>query len=296
MEAWDEIRTAFHVARLGTVSGAADALGVHHATVIRHIDALEKRLGAKLFQRHARGYSPTEAGQDLMQVAQATDDQFAQLASRVRGRGETVTGDLVVTSIESMSPWLAPALAEFQKAHPGLTVRFVTDDRVFRLEYGEAHVAVRAGAAPDEPDNVVQKFGRLDVSLFASKEYLGDTPLPLTEDDLKNHTFVGYDSDLTRAPFHRWMQAHIPAENITMTVSSVRAAKHAIIAGAGIGFQQVWEAAQCPDLVQVMEPRSDWSARLWLVTHVDLHRSVKVQAILKHLKDVAASWNQGGLG
>ena len=57
MDSWDEIRTAFHVARMGTVSGAADVLGVHHATVIRHIDALEGRLGAKLFQRHARGNS-----------------------------------------------------------------------------------------------------------------------------------------------------------------------------------------------------------------------------------------------
>ena len=44
MDNWDEIRTAFQVARLGTVSGAAEALGVHHATVIRHIDALEARL------------------------------------------------------------------------------------------------------------------------------------------------------------------------------------------------------------------------------------------------------------
>ena len=65
MDNWDEVRTAFHVARVGTVSGAADVLGVHHATVIRHIDALEERLGVKLFQRHARGYSPTEAGDDL---------------------------------------------------------------------------------------------------------------------------------------------------------------------------------------------------------------------------------------
>ena len=62
MDNWDEIRTAYHVARLGTVSGAAEALGVHHATVIRHIDALEGRLGVKLFQRHARGYTATEAG------------------------------------------------------------------------------------------------------------------------------------------------------------------------------------------------------------------------------------------
>ena len=60
MQNWDEVRTAFHVARLGTVSGAADVLGVHHATVIRHIDALEQRLGVKLFQRHARGYTATQ--------------------------------------------------------------------------------------------------------------------------------------------------------------------------------------------------------------------------------------------
>ncbi len=84
---WDEIRTAYHVARMGTVSGAAEALGVHHATVIRHIDALEQRLGVKLFQRHARGYTSTEAGQDLLQVAQATDDQFTQLVGRIKGRG-----------------------------------------------------------------------------------------------------------------------------------------------------------------------------------------------------------------
>ena len=61
MENWDEVRTAFQVARMGTVSGAAEVLGVHHATVIRHIDAIEGRLGVKLFQRHARGYTPTEA-------------------------------------------------------------------------------------------------------------------------------------------------------------------------------------------------------------------------------------------
>ena len=45
MDNWDEIRTAYQVARMGTVSGAAEVLGVHHATVIRHIDALEGAAG-----------------------------------------------------------------------------------------------------------------------------------------------------------------------------------------------------------------------------------------------------------
>ena len=37
MDNWDEVKTALHLARIGTVSGAAEVLGVHHATVIRHI-------------------------------------------------------------------------------------------------------------------------------------------------------------------------------------------------------------------------------------------------------------------
>ena len=69
MENWDEVKTAYQVARMGTVSGAADVLGVHHATVIRHVDALEQRLGVKLFQRHARGYTATEPGMDLRRAS-----------------------------------------------------------------------------------------------------------------------------------------------------------------------------------------------------------------------------------
>ena len=66
MSDWDEYRTAYHVARLGTLSGAASSLGIHHATVMRHIDLLEAELGCPLFRRHARGYSMTDAGRDLL--------------------------------------------------------------------------------------------------------------------------------------------------------------------------------------------------------------------------------------
>ena len=152
MDNWDEIRTAFQVAKRGTVSGAAEALGVHHATVIRHIDALEQRLGAKLFQRHARGYTATEAGQDLLSVAGQADDQFTQLAGRIKGRGDEVTGELIVTSLSALSPLLVPTVAAFQERHADLRVRLISDQRLFRLEYGEEQVAIRAGKLPDPPD------------------------------------------------------------------------------------------------------------------------------------------------
>ncbi len=293
IDTWDEIRTAYHVARIGTVSGAAEALGVHHATVIRHVDALEGRLGVKLFQRHARGYTATEAGEDLLKVAQATDDQFAQLAGRIRGRGDAVTGELVVTSIGSLGGRLTRALAAFQQEHPGLTVRLLTDPRLFRLEYGEAHVAIRAGTAPAQADNIVQPLLSLDYALYASESYVARHGPPASDTDLAAHHFVGPDSDGSPAPFLRWLAATVPREAIVFRSASAEVMQQAVLAGAGIGFWPVLEARDTPGIVQVMPPRPEWAAPLWLVTHMDLHRTAKVQAALKHLKAAARTWGDG---
>ncbi|OUS36769.1 LysR family transcriptional regulator [Rhodobacterales bacterium 56_14_T64] len=290
MENWDEVRTAYQVARMGTVSGAAEVLGVHHATVIRHIDAIEARLGVKLFQRHARGYTATEAGADLLRVAQATDDQFSQLVGRLKGQGDDVSGELVVTSLASLAPMLVPVLTEFQDLHPGLILRYLTGDRLFRLEYGEAHVAIRAGSAPDQPDNVVQPFLPQKIGLYASQSYV-DQHGPLKgPEDFGNHRFVSTDDEHSRAPFYRWLKNLVPADAITFRCSNNISMQEAVQAGAGIGFISVWEANRSGNLVQMMEPQPEWEGRLWLVTHVDLHRTTKVQTFLTFLKERAKEW------
>lgn len=290
LDNWDEIKTAYQVARMGTVSGAAEVLGVHHATVIRHIDALEGRLAVKLFQRHARGYTPTEAGDDLFRVAQATDDQFSQLVGRIKGRGTEVSGELVVTSLVTMAPRLAPVLTAFQQQHPDVVVRYLTGDRLFRLEYGEAHVAIRAGNAPDQPDNVVQPFVRLSVGLYATRDYIAAHGHPRIPEDVSGHRFVSHDAADSRAPFHKWLRSQVPEDAITFRSTDVRALEHAVLSGAGIGFMPVIEARANPDLVEIMDPNEDWSSPLWLVTHVDLHRTNKVQAFLTFLKDKSRDW------
>jgi DNA-binding transcriptional LysR family regulator len=290
LENWDEIRTAYQVARMGTVSGAAEVLGVHHATVIRHIDALEKRLGAKLFQRHARGYTPTEAGRDLLLVAQTTEEQFGQLASRIKGQGETVAGELVVTSITGIQGLLTPVFAGFQAQHPQVVIRFLTDMRLFRLDYGEAHVAIRAGGPPQEPDNVVQPLLRVKMGLYAARSYAEAHGLPSGPQDYAKHRFIGSDSPESRAPFHRWLREHVPAEAITYRTTEPTATEAALRAGLGLAFHAVWDAARDPDLVEVMPPKPEWESPLWIVTHVDLHRTLKVQSFLAALKQAAAGW------
>ena len=287
MDNWDEIRTAYQVARLGTVSGAAEALGVHHATVIRHIDALEKRMGVKLFQRHARGYTPTEAGNDLARVAQATSDQFQQLEGRIKGRGSEVSGELLVTSVNIFAPLIVGALTSFQREYPDIVARYLTDDRVFRLEYGEAHVALRAGQAPEEPDNVVQPFSSEQIALYASRSYIEEHGMPQGEDDFMGHRFVAHDDPESRAPFQRWLKNTIPYSQVVFRSTDARVMYQAVREGAGIGFFLVRAAEQLPDLVQILPPRGEWEAPLWLVTHVDLHRTAKVQAFLRHLKAYA---------
>jgi DNA-binding transcriptional LysR family regulator len=292
MENWDELRTAYQVARLGTVSGAAEVLGVHHATVIRHIDALEGRLGVKLFQRHARGYTSTEAGRDLLTVAQTAEEQFAQLTNRIKGQGETVQGELIVTSISGMSQLLGPVMAGFQAAWPDVIIRYLTDMRLFRLDYGEAHVAIRAGSIPEEPDNVVQPLVRICTGLYASRSYAAAYGLPATEADFAAHRFIVADSDAARAPFYRWLRSVAPESSLTFRTSEPAASERALRDGAGIGFLAAYKAAGDPDLVEVLPIREEWESPLWIVTHVDLHRTRKVQAFVSHLKEAAKSWPQ----
>jgi DNA-binding transcriptional LysR family regulator len=289
---WDEIRTAFQVARLGTVSGAAEALGVHHATVIRHIDSLEASLGAKLFQRHARGYTPTEAGRDLLGAAQEAEDRFAQLLGRIKGQGEGVSGELVVTSLPALSSHLAPVLAEFQTRYPGVTVRYLTGERLFRLEYGEAHVAIRAGVEPpSQPDNVVQPFIRLRMHLAASEAYLAVHGTPETPEDFARHRFVGGDDEGGRAPFNRWLAEFAPRDRTIFRVADNGAMLDAIKAGAGLGFVSLLDSRCHTVLREVLPSREEWTVPHWLVTHVDLHRTPKVQAILSLLKERARAWD-----
>lgn len=282
MQDWDGLRTAYEVVRNGTVSGAANALGVHHATVIRHIDALEARLGVKLFQRHARGYTPTEAGEDLARVAQATDDQFAQLSARLTGQGSAVSGELVLTTLATFTPRLMPILADFQAEYPEVRITYRTGRRLFRLEYGEAHVAIRAGNPPSEPDNVAQKLGVLEMALYAAPSYVARNGVP-DEATLADHVFVGSDEERPTAPMLQWLATAVPPERVVFRGSEDQSMREAVLAGIGLGFLPVSEAPD--DLVQVLPPREDWAAHLWLVTHVDLHRTTKVQALTQHLKE-----------
>ncbi len=295
MDNWLELRTAYRLARLGTVSATADDLGIHRATVNRHVDVIEAALGTRLFQRHARGYTLTDAGRDLLDVASRADALFSDLAGRAKGQAGQLSGSLVITSLSGLAPVIMPAIAMFRAAHPETDLIFSADAALARLEYGEAHVAIRAGPRPSEPDYVVLPFCKLRFGLFAARRYTDRFGVPDPR-DLSAHQFVGAVDGLSRLPYARWMKKHVTQGQIALRTSDQGVINAAVHAGLGLGFiaehdadhdadqDAEHDAGASPDLVEVIAPQDAWSTDLWIVTHVDLHRTLKAQEFLKCLK------------
>lgn len=164
-----EMRTALMVARLGTVKAAAAALGVHRATVNRHVETLDAAFGAPLFQRHARGYTLTETGQDMLDVANRADEMFTDLTGRSRGRAGQLSGALVITALPGITPLITPALTAFHRAHPEIALEVVTSLELARLEHGEAHVAFRAGPSPKPQTMLSPSFAKFSSGFMPAK-------------------------------------------------------------------------------------------------------------------------------
>ncbi|MEM9190705.1 MAG: LysR family transcriptional regulator [Myxococcota bacterium] len=285
MEDWNEIRIAFEVARCGTLSRAADVLGLHRATVMRHVDSLESKLGAKLFVRHPRGYSLTDAGAELLRVAGEVDGQLGGFLNRAQRLASAFTGELTITSVDEIAPWLLPAMIAFRDAHPEVRVRYVASPRLFSLDLVEAHVAVRLGPKPNHPDQVVQHFFTMEFAMYAHADYVAHHGKPSSETELANHHFVGSDDREGREPFDGWLQERVLQDNIVFHSKNQRVRAEVIGAGCGLGFLLTDYAEANPELVEVMPARREWEVPVWLVTHADLHRVPKVRSFLQMLAE-----------
>ena len=89
---WDEVRYFLAVARSRSLIAAAGRLRVSAATVARRIDALEKRMGARLFERRQTGYFLTDSGEGICAEAEAAEESILALERKALGRDLSVSG------------------------------------------------------------------------------------------------------------------------------------------------------------------------------------------------------------
>ncbi len=281
---WNDIHVAYTVARHGTLTAAAEHLNVHHSTVLRRINALEKKLGTTLFHRHARGYVPTEAGRLLTQVAENTQNEFDLLLGQLQGTDAELSGTLIITTVNSMTENLMPLLADFQHQYPQIKLEFAAEGRIFKLEHGEAHVSIRPGK-PNDPDYVVQQLGEYATTFYGNRTYVEQHGLIESLDNLDGHRFISTIESYSIVTFMKWMNEQVPTEQIYFRCNDFTGFVPAVKAGLGAAPISCWLAEKHSELIALTPPPENWNYKLWLVTHRDMHRTAKVQAFTRFLKE-----------
>ena len=83
---WDEFRLIKAIADAHSLVGAAEALNLNHSTVFRRLAAIENDVGARLFERSRAGYQPTEAGEEMIALADSMAESILEFERRVAGR------------------------------------------------------------------------------------------------------------------------------------------------------------------------------------------------------------------
>lgn len=122
----DDLRVFEAVARLGNMSRAALELNTVQSNVTSRIRALEFELGTDLFQRHARGVSPTMAARRLLPYAERVRQVLNDARRAARDDG-TPAGPLVLGSLETTAAMrLAPLLAGYAAAYPAVDLSLRT--------------------------------------------------------------------------------------------------------------------------------------------------------------------------
>jgi DNA-binding transcriptional LysR family regulator len=77
----------------------------------------------------------------------------------------------------------------------------------------------------------------------------------------------------------------VPSTQVVYRATDERALLDAIVAGAGIGFVLTATLESHAMLTPVIPSEPEWTSKFWLVTHVDLHRTTKVQTFVSFVKD-----------
>lgn len=279
-----EIRTAYFIAKLGTVSAAADALDVHRATVMRRIDLLESELGRKVFRRHSKGYSLTDFGRSLVQSAETIEREAERFVGLSKLANDDLHGEFVIATPHGSAPTVVAGVQAFRRRFPNVAVKHKTVADVPRMELGEAHVCFHFGPKPEDPDYVVMPWMTFFGGIYAHGSYIDEFGNPEDVSEIPNHRFALLSPDLYSPP-NDWIRANVPKQNIVFSSNERHAIWRAVQQGLAIGCIGDHLALSNPDIHRIKIPVPNIKTVCWVITHVDTHRTPKVIAYLNCLKE-----------
>jgi len=282
--AWDDFRLIKAIADARGLPAAAAEIGVNHSTVFRRLGQIEEALGVKLFERHRTGYALTPAGEEIVAAAERVDEEITAVTRKLVGREVEPSGELRVTTNDSLLVHLlTPLFARFRAHHPKVRLDIVLTNQALNLSKRDADVAIRATDKP--PETLVGR--RIAQIAWALYGRASDFPEPGDQDgdtsSLFDRPWVSLGDSMAAFKAVRFVQAHVAPENIVYKLNTVLGLAEAIEAGLGIGHLPCFIGDARPALVRLAPPDADFAAELWLLTHPDLRHNARVRALMDFL-------------
>ncbi|MGO4128690.1 LysR substrate-binding domain-containing protein [Inquilinus sp. YAF38] len=271
---WSDLKVFLAIARAGTLGAAARALGQTQPTMGRRLRALEQAVGQALFQRTSDGFVLTAEGAAVLAHAERIEEEAIAFARRLAGQGGTLEGMLRI----SASDWfgarvLAPILAGFTRAHPGIVVELVTDARLFSLARREADLVVRIRPF-DEPEVVQRRLTHVPYALYAA----AGTPPPAG--DGAGCGLVTMDTAFETMPDVGWLTRMLPRARIAFRSNNREAQARACAAGAGLAVLPRPLGDAEPGLQRLDLGEAPPGRDVWIGFHRDLRRLARLRALL----------------
>ena len=274
---WDDLRIILAIGREGSLSGAARLLGLSHSTVFRQINAIERRLEVRFFNRQPSGYELTESGEAAMRVAQHMEEDVLELSRELQGRDLRLQGNIRLTAPEGVAHYLlTPYLAGFYQLHPDIYIDLIITSHTLQLNRYEADLALRVTSRPPET-SVGKKICQFRMAVYASQAFLTQNQ----NIHMADYRYAMTSDGLNWCPANIWKSRNKP--NVVFKSDNIVAVARAAVEGIGAAILPCFIGDQEPELQRVSEVFDDMQLGIWILTHEDLRQTARVRALMNYL-------------
>jgi DNA-binding transcriptional LysR family regulator len=268
-------------------SAAADAIGLSKATVSKAITRLEAHLGQSLFHRTSRRLALTEAGKPLAEHAARILTEARLAEESANDAASAPTGRVRLAAPMSFGVKnVAPLLAEFLAAHPGIEVDLhLSDARVDIVAEG-FDIALRIAELPDSSLRA-RRLCTIRTHIVAAPRYLEANGTPTHPAQLGEHKLFGYSNVVGPWRFHGPRGAEVSVRvHGPLTANSGEAIMPALVAGLGIARLPDFIIETCLASGALTTILCDWAPApigLHLLTPPSPLRPARVEALIEFL-------------
>lgn len=297
-----QLATFHAVARLGSVSAAAEEMHLTQPAVSIQIGVLEESARTKLLQRSGRGVRLTEAGELLAGYAARILDLWREAGEEMATLQGVFAGTLRVGAVTTAEYLLPPLLVTFANQYPKVKVKLSVGNRdeIVRMLAGHEIDLAIMGRPPSELKTTSSAFARHPMAFVASPTHtvMSDPALDIATLGV-THLLVRERGSGTRTTVERlFKDAGVPLR-IGSEMSSNEAIKQMCAAGFGVAFLSLHTCVLELDagVLQVLPLAGNPLERDWFVIHLASRQLPQVAAAFeKFLCDQAPMLIQRQLG